>query len=393
MADNHYSSFARARNYTQQYELDSVDSIVTKQEDGYLGYISAGEFATTGSNIFIGGQILMGNLTVVGGISANTYNVETISVSHYSASTNFGLDTDDIHTFTGSVKITGSLDVIGSTTTLGNTIISGGIFVSGGINGQINATNGVISSSAQITTFGFISSSQTINTASFATTGSNTFNGNQTITGSLSVSGSFTSNLSQNNLFFGDSNNRSVATHYSQTPFNYRLYSQIESSTPITNTTNSGSLLGNGIGTLSVPANSFQIGDSFQAVMHGGISSRDSKGFTINVKTDGIILASTGEIDTVDLYPQTTHWTLNLNFVIRGVGSAGTAQIVTMGNFIFNRETTNANLYGKNFHYINSSSFDTTIDNTLYITGQWTKGTIGTQESINSDMFNLTKIF
>lgn len=159
MADNHYSSFARARNYTQQYELDSVDSIVTKQEDGYLGYISAGEFATTGSNIFIGGQILMGNLTVVGGISANTYNVETISVSHYSASTNFGLDTDDIHTFTGSVKITGSLDVIGSTTTLGNTIISGGIFVSGGINGQINATNGVISGSAQISSFGFVSGS------------------------------------------------------------------------------------------------------------------------------------------------------------------------------------------------------------------------------------------
>ena len=350
-------------------------SVTTRNENGQLTYIPTEQFALTSSNIFNGNQTINGNLTIDGNIYANTFNVTTTSIEHFTASTRFGLDEGDTHTFTGSVYITGSLNVIG------------------GINGVINATNGVISSSAQITTFGFISSSQTINTASFATTGSNTFVGNQTITGSLSVSGSFTSNLSQNNLFFGDSNNRSVATHYSQTPFNYRLYSQIASSTPITNTTNSGSLLGNGIGTLSVPANSFQIGDSFQAVMHGGISSRDSKGFTINVKSNGIILASTGEIDTVDLYPQTTHWTLNLNFVIRAIGSAGTAQIVTMGNFIFNRETTDPKLYGKNFHYVNSSSFDTTIDNTLNITGQWTKGTIGTQESINSDMFNLTKIF
>lgn len=139
-----------AKEYTRHDNLDKIDSVITRQSDGLLGYISAGEFATTGSNIYTDGQIVFGNLTVVGDIFANTYNVETISVSHYSASTNFGLDTDDTHTFTGSLKITGSLDVIGSTTTLGNTIISGGIFVSGGINGQINATNGVISSSAQI---------------------------------------------------------------------------------------------------------------------------------------------------------------------------------------------------------------------------------------------------
>ena len=125
MSQNPYTSFAKAKSYTKQYELDAVDSIVTKQEDGYLGYISAGQFATTGSNIFTGGQILLGNLTIAGDIYANTFNVTTTSIEHFTASTRFGLDTDDTHTFTGSVYITGSLNVIGANTTLGNTTITG----------------------------------------------------------------------------------------------------------------------------------------------------------------------------------------------------------------------------------------------------------------------------
>ena len=123
--EQRYTYFEKAKNYTKQYELDSVDAIVTKQEDGYLGYISAGQFATTGSNIFTGGQILVGNLTIDGDIFANTFNVTTTSIEHFTASTRFGLDEGDTHTFTGSVYITGSLNVIGANTTLGNTTITG----------------------------------------------------------------------------------------------------------------------------------------------------------------------------------------------------------------------------------------------------------------------------
>ena len=123
--EQRYTSFEKAKNYTKQYELDGIDSIVTRQEDDMLGYVSAGQFATTGSNIFTGGQILLGNLTIDGDIYANTFNVTTTSIEHFTASTRFGLDTDDTHTFTGSVYITGSLNVIGANTTLGNTTITG----------------------------------------------------------------------------------------------------------------------------------------------------------------------------------------------------------------------------------------------------------------------------
>jgi len=169
--------------------------LMAKQPDGEFGYFNTNQLALTSSNTFTGTQTIIGNINIDGDISANAFNVTTYSISHFSASTNFGLDADDTHTFTGSVSITGSLNVIG------------------GINGVINATNGVVSSSAQITSFGFvsgsyettgrsiisssaqittlgfISSSQTLDTASLATTGSNLFRGDQTITGSLFVSG------------------------------------------------------------------------------------------------------------------------------------------------------------------------------------------------------------
>jgi hypothetical protein len=114
--EQRYAAFEKAKNYTKQYELDSVDSIVTRQEDDMLGYISAGQFATTGSNIFDGGQIILGNLNIDGNIIANQFNVTTTSIEHFTASTNFGLDDGDTHTFTGSVRITGSLNVKGPST-------------------------------------------------------------------------------------------------------------------------------------------------------------------------------------------------------------------------------------------------------------------------------------
>jgi hypothetical protein len=92
--EQRYTSFEKAKNYTKQYELDAVDSIVTKQEDGMLGYLSAAQFATTGSNIFTGGQILVGNLTIDGDISANTYTITNTILS------------------SGSIYMTGSIETV-----------------------------------------------------------------------------------------------------------------------------------------------------------------------------------------------------------------------------------------------------------------------------------------
>ncbi len=151
--EQRYAAFEKAKNYTKQYQLDKIDSIVTRQEDGMLGYISAGQFATTGSNIFTEGQIILGNLTIDGDVYVN--NVVSSSILYKSGSTKFGNSFDDTHQFTGSVYITGSTTQIGNNTLLGDTQLYGTIDVSGSTNFHnhtITMTGSMFTSGSQIIT-------------------------------------------------------------------------------------------------------------------------------------------------------------------------------------------------------------------------------------------------
>ena len=162
------------------YSLDAADHILSRQENGEMGYIKSVQFATTGSNIFTGGQIIVGNLTIDGNIYANQFNVTTTSIEHFTASTNFGIDSGDTHTFTGSVRITGSLN------TLGNSTITGSFLVSGSTTQIGNNTligNTVLSGSIEV------SGSTNFRNHTITMTGSMFTSGSQVITGSLDIKG------------------------------------------------------------------------------------------------------------------------------------------------------------------------------------------------------------
>jgi hypothetical protein len=210
---NGYSAFEKAKEYTKVYTLEPTDEFIVKQEDGYLGYISAGQLATTGSNIFVGGQIVMGNITIAGDIYANEFLVTTSSVNHFTASTNFGIDSGDTHTFTGSVRITGSLNTlgnstitgsflvsgsttqIGNNTLLGNSILSGSIGISGSTRIEGNTTiKGML----------FVSGSTNFSNHTITMTGSMYTSGSQTITGSMDINGNL--NLSNGSEFYLNGN-------------------------------------------------------------------------------------------------------------------------------------------------------------------------------------------
>lgn len=173
----------------------------------------------SGSHYFTGSQVINGNLTISGSITAQQYilssSITNITTETISGSSNFGNSLDDIHIFTGSLKVTGSITssyFTGDGSQLTNLPISHLAttsslnLVSNNVNTLISQTSSyltslpsdLISGSSQISNLGFITSSQTIDTDLFAITGSNTFIGNQTITGSLSVSGSIniTGNIS-----------------------------------------------------------------------------------------------------------------------------------------------------------------------------------------------------
>jgi len=170
---------------------------------------------------------------------------------------------------------------------------------------------------------------------------------------------------------------------------NYGLFSQTNDSTPITATTQELSLVGLGVGTLTVPANSFSIGDSFEANLIGVLSCVGTAQLDIKIKTtDGVLLADT---QVVNMDATTNkRWRLNIMFTIRDIGEIGIATILSGGLFSYNKNSGN-NFDGTNFSTRNDGTFDTTISNTLLVTAQWNTNNAG--NSIYSQIFTLNKIY
>jgi len=177
---------------------------------------------------------------------------------------------------------------------------------------------------------------------------------------------------------------------YASNPYGYlsRLYTQTNSSTPVTNTISELSLLDGGLGTLTVPANMFKVGDSFHAVATGHISAINNHTLRIRIKSDGVVLADTGSIIMSGV--TAGHWKLEVEFIVRTLGVSGVARIATGGTFFYTKNASNS-FEGTNFSTETTTGFDTTIDNTLVITAQW--GTASTGDSIYSEIFTLNKTY
>jgi len=169
---------------------------------------------------------------------------------------------------------------------------------------------------------------------------------------------------------------------------NYGLFAQTGNSIPITGTTTETTLINGGIGTLSVPANGFNIGDSFRAIFGGVLSTGNNQTLRIRVKTGDVILLDSG------LQPITgvtnNVFNLHIDFTIRALGTAGVASIVALGAFNYVK-TANGTVEGFGFNTVNNTTFNTTINNTLDVTIQW--GSDNASNSIFSDIFILNKTF
>ena len=166
------------------------------------------------------------------------------------------------------------------------------------------------------------------------------------------------------------------------------LFSQTDTSTPITNTIVPTSLINGGVGTLLIPANSFQIGNAYVAYFSGVMSSQNNATIQIRLNSNGIVLGDTGLLvlsATTDKF-----WELYVNFVIRSIGSAGNAAIMTSGRFTYNKNSNNSP-EGLGFNNLNNTTFDTTIANTLAVTAQWGSATV--LDSISTEVFNLYNIY
>jgi len=169
---------------------------------------------------------------------------------------------------------------------------------------------------------------------------------------------------------------------------NYGLFAQTANSTPITNTTVETSLVNGGVGTMSVPANGFKVGDSFRAIVAGVLNSANNQTIRIRVKTGSVILLDSGAQPISNINNDV--FSLNVDFTIRQLGTAGVASIVSLGTFHYVK-TSNASTQGFAFNVVNNTTFNTTIPNTLDITVQW--GSANVNNSIFSDIFILNKTY
>jgi hypothetical protein len=166
------------------------------------------------------------------------------------------------------------------------------------------------------------------------------------------------------------------------------IFSQTEDGPVVSDTTDELTIIGNGEGSLSVPANGFSKGNTFRVYIEGDLSSLNNADLTINIRENGNILATTGAMSLVST--SGNYYYLDVNFVIRQVGEAGTAELMTSGMFQYTKSANDApEVIG--FNNLNSTTFDTTTDSTLNITAQW--GAADPSNSIDAHILILQRVF
>ena len=109
------------------------------------------------------------------------------------------------------------------------------------------------------------------------------------------------------------------------------------------------------VGSFSIPANGFQVGDAFHLVVAGILPSEDrDDDITIDVKQNGTTIASINlELEDFDTEP--SNFELEMDFVVRSIGVAGV--IASNADFSFNRRVS------RDFRGTRSTDI-TTIDTT-----------------------------
>lgn len=167
------------------------------------------------------------------------------------------------------------------------------------------------------------------------------------------------------------------------------LFAQTGNSTPISGTNVETTLINGGVGTLTVPANGFQVGDSYRAVFGGVMNAANNQTIRIRVKAGAVTLLDSG-VQSLTNSIINDIFTLNIDFTIRQLGGAGVASIVSLGSFHYTK-TNNNTIQGFGFNVVNNTTFSTTISNVLDVTVQWGSNNAG--NSIYSDIFVLNKTF
>lgn len=143
------------------------------------------------------------------------------------------------------------------------------------------------------------------------------------------------------------------------------------------------------VGTLSVPPNAFQIGDSFHCVLAGDFGSNNGDTLTIRLKggpTSTTILATL----VVPLNNSSvSSFEAEIDFQLRNIGGPTVADICSNFDFTYNQSGGGGAFVGERGVFQNNTTFDTTVLNTLEITAQFSS--VNVANSIKTVISKLSK--
>jgi hypothetical protein len=168
---------------------------------------------------------------------------------------------------------------------------------------------------------------------------------------------------------------------------NFGLFAQTGNSSTHTGTS-FGTLIDGGVGSLTVPANGFSVGDSFRVEMAGILSAQNNNTITIRLKSNAVILADSPALTLPQITSQT--FQLSVNFTIRAIGAAGVASIATIAQLHILKSASGTQ-EGFAWNVVNNTTFNTTITNLLDIQAKFSSS--NANNSIYSDIFILNKIY
>lgn len=152
------------------------------------------------------------------------------------------------------------------------------------------------------------------------------------------------------------------------------MYSMIGDSSYVTGTAEQNFLDGTYVGSLSVPANAFQVGDSFRLKVCGEIGTHNNDTLTVRIKSGATILSTSTAITMPAISLEV--FELECNFTVRAIGGQMVASLITNSTLTWNKSS--ANIFeGQNWISVNNTTFDTTIPNTLSVTAQFSSSNAG----------------
>lgn len=150
-----------------------------------------------------------------------------------------------------------------------------------------------------------------------------------------------------------------------------------------------GSLIGDTIGDMTINANTLAVGDSYVLKIMGYITAAENSDITLAINTDtsGVLM----DLRNVILKEATNKmYNLEFTFTVRSIGGSGVASIFTTGTLNYTGEASKLAI-GVYEAELKTSGFTTLVNNRFDVIAEWSSTELGNQ--INSETMTFYKVY